>query len=137
MDTYFKKKEQLSVTTPKSHIDVVDTKRASTPTVVSTTNVVGKKIAYKSDVEAKHADLKSQLDNHKSELDAKHADLKKQVDALKASVDTSKVDAVKSTLNDSITKTNESLSHVGNALVEHLNEINVLKSKVSNIESCM
>ena len=149
---YIKKRERLLNTTPKQQdiIDIAEVKRSTTPTPEKKINndTLGcKKIVYKNDLEAtktellsKHVELADKhtvVSSNVADVTAKLDTLSKNVETLHGKFDISKIDVLKSTLNQSIDKTNTNLTNVANTLVSHADKMAVLESRISNIEAML
>jgi len=101
------------------------------------------------DLSGKKVLLTSHLDAVKIDLDKKHNDLvashatlaqhvneiKSSVDAITKTLDVSKVDALKTNLNESIQKINTNLTTIQDHLNSHLDKINAVDSRVTEIEN--
>lgn len=153
IESYLKRKDQMTNGgTPRQNVVDVGVelqKRSATPTPVSRNpvDVSNKKVIYKNDLE----NVKNELSNKHLELANKHGEilanvcefkgqidsLNKAVDSLNKTLDISKLDVLKANLNDSINKTNANLNSIADSLVNHLDKLNALDSRISAIESIL
>jgi hypothetical protein len=143
MDTYFTKKKQMSDSGAIAPIDAkteLDKRRASSPVPVRGESRVptDKKIMYKAEFDEAKKALNDSIDTKLSVLDKT---LRVQIDELKTTVETftkqleaTKIESLKQVLNDSIKQQNANIQDISDELIRHLDKINTIVSKISDIE---
>lgn len=141
MDLYFQKKNQMQSNNQKPQVaDVkveIEKKRTASPSPApaprTDPSLPAKKIVYHHDL----VDLKNKLDALTTDVNKKHDEMKTNLDNLSKSIDSSKVENLKTALNDSVKQMNTNIQSISGELVSHLDSINTLTSKVGTIESML
>jgi hypothetical protein len=148
---YHSRKEQL-ISDKKTFVGNIDTEiekvRSQSPKPPARECLIdpSKKIAYKIDIE----DLKKKVDKFEANtkaietnLSLSFVDLKNEISSVVESkmseqqkyFDSMKIENLKNALNTSIKEINENLKNIACQLVAYKDEINILKSKISEIEN--
>lgn len=119
--------------------------RSSTPKKERSASIEPKKkIAYKCDVD----ELKIKLDNiqenfktleikFKNIVDETKKELEQQIEKQKNIFESVKSENLKNAVNDAVKSFNENIKNIANEMVNHLDSITELKTRVQDIESVM
>lgn len=148
MDLYFRKKAQMEGEKKPVVVDVkleIEKKRALSPAPVrSTSIVVDRKVCYKNDLDDFKKQIKEDFNNEianiilkQDELGKKIQDLVSTVETLDKSFESTKMEKLKDALNGSIRECSDNLRTIATEIVQHLDEINSLKSRVDTVEAVL
>jgi len=141
-ELYFKKKEQLNATTAKVTVAnfpvEIEKKRnrSNSPSarVLSVLPAEKGKIAYKKDIE----DLKKEIDTKQEvltqDIKDKLENVKQQLENMRKSAECTKNERLKQIVDECVDQTNQNVHSISSEMVKHLDDINVLKSKVADME---
>lgn len=130
---YSVKREQMTVGNNRmavSNANVELEKARSNSPAPNRNNSKFEKVAHAKDIEK----LQKLFETLESNITVMYDNLKND---LKLQIDNTKNEALKVALNDAVRSFNESVKSLSTEMVNHLDEINTLKSKVCNIEEVL
>lgn len=138
-DIYFKKKEQMKSPARQNVVDAtveLEKKRSASPIVLGRERSVGacvQKVCYKHELES----VRNEVSAVQKDIEALVNDLKAQVDKLNKQFESVKYENLKNQLNDSVSKQNENIKNITAELVNMMDKINAVDSKVASIEEVL
>lgn len=126
----------------------IEKARSQSPLPPQCKTISNKKIAFKNDIDdlnLKISNIESSVKSIQSAVQYNLNDTKTEITNMvneiisdqKKYFNTLKIENLKDTLDDSITKINTSLKNIAKQLIDHLDALNDLKSRVSTLEDML